>query len=71
MIVTTCGAAGGFGTFGGAGAGVCALAAPAKDRATTNNATRYIVLEIIGVLPGRRVVTGFTRFVQDLHVHLE
>ena len=45
MIVTTCGAAGGFGAFGGDGAGVCALAT-----ALTNNTTKIIRLKFIVVM---------------------
>ena len=47
MIVTTCGAAGGAGFFGG-GAGVCASVK--EDSAAINNVTRCKALKFILVL---------------------
>ena len=46
MIVTTCGAAGGFGAFGG-GAGVCADAIVWQSNALTNNTTEITRLKFI------------------------
>jgi len=54
MIVTTCGAAGAFGAFGGGagdGAGVCADAIVWQSNAPTNNTTEIMRLKFIVYLP--------------------